>query len=292
MHRITQMHYVAAMRVPRGLVIGLLIVSPATAFAQGTTTPPPVTPPAAPPGKSADVWGGLNAGGLSPPPPLATVAASTEPAEPDIVDDLDDAKASDAERGLSWFWLEAQGGYQFAGLVQLDGEANDLTGGLFATEGHGGVASFGLGAQLIFMTIGVRGRIGVFPEWQMGSFGGELGLKLPLGVVEPRFDLGGGYAVLANLDGALGDAFDLNGFYVRAGAGVDFYPVELLSLGIHATWEVTGFTRSAIRGEQLDALSADPTVGPLSDAQRTTLGQSASGYGAAAAAMGTIGLHF
>jgi hypothetical protein len=44
------------------------------------------------------------------------------------------------------------------------------------TESNGGVMSAGIGAQIVFLTLGARARLSFFEEWQMGRVGGELGL--------------------------------------------------------------------------------------------------------------------
>jgi len=171
--------------------------------------------------------------------PSGQPAAASRPEE-----ELDQAKKRDSGRGLSWFWLEAEGGYEHIDLTTFDG-GSAFTGGLISESADGGAVSAGIGAQLVFLTLGARARFGFFDAYRLGRIGGELGLRLPLGRLEPRFDLGAGYAALGTFDGVATDDFAVGGVYARAGAGLDFFPVELMSIGAHATFDVLALTRAA-----------------------------------------------
>jgi hypothetical protein len=205
-------------------------------------------------------------------------------------DDLDESKEEDSGRGLSWFWLEAQGGFEHVGLQTFNVDEETFSAGFVETVSNGGVLSAGLGAQLVFVTIGARGRMGFFPDWQIGRIGGEIGFKIPVGFVEPRFDLGAGYAALASFDSLVPEQISVQGFYVRAGAGVDFYPVDVLALGVVATFDFMGLTRPGLTPAELAELrAAHPDV---TDAEADGLAADGSGYGATFAIQGNIGLHF
>jgi len=190
---------------------------------------------------------------LAPPPPLGASPTSSAAAPGALVrpaaaprpdEELERAKKSDSGRGLSWFWLEAEGGYEHIDLTTFDG-GSSFTGGSISESADGGAVSAGIGAQLVFLTLGARARFGFFDEYRLGRIGGELGLRLPLGRLEPRFDLGAGYAALGTFDGVAPDDFAVGGAYARAGAGLDFFPVELMSIGAHATFDVLALTRAA-----------------------------------------------
>jgi hypothetical protein len=245
----------------------------------------------------------MNAGGLQPPAPLdpnagrppTTGEGGAAPANPpptSLSGELDDSKDKDSGRGLSWFWVEAQGGYEHVGLQTFDvsGEALGPSAGFFDTTANGGVIGAGLGAQIIFVTIGARGRMGFFSDWWLGRVGGEVGFRIPIGIVEPRFDVGAGYAALASFDEDVPEQIGVSGFYVRAGAGVDFYPVEVLAIGIVATFDALGLSRSGLTPEELAAVrAARPET---TDAEAASLTQDSTGYGATFALQGTVGLHF
>lgn len=293
----------AATSIAALLVVGLGLGAPAVARAQGA--PPPEPPasgqPAGQPPPPADPWGGMNAGGLQPPAPLDPNAgqppttggpAPANPPPTSLSGELDDSKDKDSGRGLSWFWVEAQGGYEHVGLQTFDvsGEALGPSAGFFDTTANGGVIGAGLGAQIIFVTIGARGRMGFFSDWWLGRVGGEVGFRIPIGIVEPRFDVGAGYAALASFDEDVPEQIGVSGFYVRAGAGVDFYPVEVLAIGIVATFDALGLSRSGLTPEELAAVrAARPET---TDAEAASLTQDSTGYGATFALQGTVGLHF
>ena len=178
------------------------------------------------------------------------------------------------------------------GLHTFNVDERALTAGLVETESNGGAISAGLGAQIFFLTIGARGRMGFFEAWQIGRVGGELGFRIPIGFVEPRFDLGAGYAALGNFNGVVAENVDIRGFYARAGAGVDFFPVNVLSIGGHASFDFMGLTRPGLDPTQIQAIANDPDSGDVSEAERQALALEGSGYGASFAIQGTIGLHF
>lgn len=265
-----------------------LIAGPS--FSQGA--PPSSTAGTPPP---ADPWGGMNAGGLAPPAPMTNAqpqppTAEQAPPPTTLTSDLDESKEKDSGRGVSWFWIEVQGGYEHIGLQTFEVDGGDLSAGFTETTANGGVVSAGLGAQIIFLTLGVRGRLGFFPDWQAARIGGEVGFKIPVGFVEPRFDLGAGYAALTNLDGVVPEAIGINGFYVRAGAGVDFYPVEILALGVVASFDFLGLSRSGLSPTEIAELrSSRPDV---TEAQAQALALDGTGYGAGFALQGNVGLHF
>jgi len=254
----------------------------------GTTTPPP-----------ADTsWGGMNAGGLAPPPPITgsgtpppSGAGGAPQSSADIRNDLDSSKDNDSGRGLSWVWVEVQGGFEHVGLKTFNVDEKNFSAGLVETTSSGGVISAGAGAQLIFLTLGVRGRMGFFDAWQIGRIGGELGFRIPLGIIEPRFDLGGGYAALGSFNTVVPQQVSIDGAYARAGAGVDFYPVNILALGIHASFDFLALKRAGLSLADVEKLK-DPSGNSLPDAQKTLLEAEGSGYGATFALQGTVGLHF
>ncbi len=215
--------------------------------------------------------------GAYPPPngayPQATSAPPVSASTPPPVAPGED-KDEDSGRGLSWFWLEAQGGYEHLDLTTFDG-SSPLAVPFGSTTADGGVVSAGLGAQLVFVTLGARARFGFFEDYRLSQVGGELGFRIPLGQLEPRFDLGGGYAGLGNFDELVADSITVEGFYARVGAGLDFYPVEVMSLGLHASFDVLGMTSAPVAGAELAAALEE---------------QTSLGYGLALQA--SAGLHF
>ena len=280
-------------RLAASIAFAAATVAPSTlAFAQGApATQPPTSPPAD--------WGGLNSGGLAPPAPLTpgstqtpapnpsqSPPSRTPPANNDFRADLDKSKDKDSGRGLSWFWVDAYGGFEHAGLQTFNKSEKEFSAGLVPTTASGGVIGAGIGAQIFFVTLGVRGRMGFFDAWQIGRIGGEVGFRFPLGRLEPHFDVGGGYAGLANLDL---ENVSIKGGYARANAGLDIYPVKVLSIGPEASFDFLGTSRSAVGAADLATLRAkNPQV---TDAQAALLSKSGTGLGATFAIVGVIGIH-
>lgn len=202
--------------------------------------------------------------------------------------DLESSKEHDAGRRLTWFWLEASGGFEAVGLHTFNVDETNLTAGFVDTSDNGGAIDAGIGARFYIFTVGARGRMGFFKAWQIGRIGGELGLRFPLGVFEPHLELGGGYAALGNFDGIVAEKISIDGGYARASAGLDLFPVSALSLGAFASFDFMGLTRPSVSPADLAALQG---ANAITDAQSQILAASGSGYGSTFSIQGMIGLH-
>jgi hypothetical protein len=274
-----------------GVVAVSLLSASSLAFAQpepvpghgpGEPPPPGMPPPQAAPPPAP----GPSAGGLIAPEPIDPREERT-PSETEKR--LDAAKEEDSGRGLSWFYLDAEGGFQHVGLETFDVDTSNLTAGLMKTEANGGFVGAGVGLQLFILTVGPRFRAAFFDDFQIFSVGGELGLRFPIGFLEPHFELGGGYAALGSLGGALAgvsDAVAIRGGYGRVSGGLDVYPVKVLSVGLGASWEFMGLARP---GLSLD--DGDPASRELDDGQRAALAAEGSGFGSAVSIFAKLGLH-
>jgi hypothetical protein len=147
-----------------------------------------------------------------------------------------------------------------------------------------------LGARLAWFTIGPRFRVGFFEDFQMFSIGGDLGMRFPIGIVEPFFNLGAGYTALGNFSEGLGDVASqiaIRGIDARVHAGVDFFVTKIFAIGVGASWELLVLTRP---GVDLTALSDQGQS--LEEQQRATLAAEGSGYGSAFNVGARLGLHF
>ncbi len=264
-------------------VLAALAVTLWSVAAQAQEPPPPGAPPPPPPPAPE----GPSAGGLTAPPPIDTTADSRGETERD----LDEAEEEDSGRGLTWFYVNAQGGFQHVGLETFAVDESNLTAGLATTEASGGFYGVGLGAQLLFLRIGPRFRHGFFPDWQMFSIGGELGIRIPIKFMDLHFDLGGGYVALGSLGGALAsqsDAIDVNGGYGRIGGGLDFFIGEIFSVGPFVSWEFMGLTRPGVDPTEVpDECESDPDA-----ARECALAREGSGFGSAITVGGMLGLNF
>lgn len=238
-----------------------------------------------------------SAQGLAPPAPLPPEEREEESS---TAKDLDTSQKKDSKRGLEWIYVDLQGGFQIVGLRTFNLDEENFTGGFVATESQGFVTSAGVGLRLVFLTFGARARVGFFESWDLFSVGGELGLRLPFGNLEPHFNLGGGYTALGSFESSLKsgavekalDQTDIAGFYVRAGAGVDYYITPTFSVGALASFEVLGLTRPALDASKINELKADSSLTDVQKRKADLLAFEGTSYGAAGTAMAVVGLHF
>lgn len=258
---------------------------PATAPVPSTTAPPAEPPPSFP--------SDLQAGGLAPPPPAATTAPAAPPTQTEK--DLEESKKKDSKRGLTWFWFNAEGGFSQVDLRTFSVDDTDFTVGFVPTKATGGTVGAGLGVRIFVLTIGARGRIGFFDPWQMFTVGGEIGIRIPIGRVEPHFELGGGYAALGSVTGIVqsaSDAISIAGGYGRIGGGVDIFLAPWFSVGIDVSGDFLAMVRPGLSQDQIATIK---NTGSLSEAQRLAadgLGLEGSSYETAWGATGVLGLHF
>lgn len=246
-----------------------------------TQAPPPAFPPS------------LQAGGLTPPPSTTTTPNNGAPNP--TQSDLDKAQKEDSKRGLEWFWFNAEGGFSYVDMRTFSGTSKDFTSGFVPTQTMGATAGAALGVKLLFFTIGARGRVGIFDPFQLVTVGGEVGMHFPLGRVEPHFELGGGYALAANIGGlskGSSDAISIAGGYGRLSAGVDVFPLPFLSVGVLGSAELLGLARPALTAAQVQAIKDDKNVSDVRKSAADGLATAGSSAGLAAGATAVIGLHF
>ncbi len=223
----------------------------------------------------------LETGGLTPPPTTPLPAG-----ESTTVNQLERAEREDAGRGLEFVWVEADAGYEYISLQTF--QANALLDAE-VVEDQGSAFAFGLGAgvRLIFLTLGARFRLAQFSDWDLWTLNGEVGLHVPLGVLEPAFTFGAGYASLGALDlggnAALDpDRIDVSGFDVRLGAELNWYVNPLLSLGVRGSGELLVLYRNG----------AAPGPTPNEQEAARVYERDGDGIGIAVSASGVVGLHF
>lgn len=257
--------------------------SPSWSAPQPAPQPPPAYPP------------NLQAGGLTPPTTTATAQPPPVGAPNQTEKDLDKAQKEDSKRGLEWFWLNVEGGFSYVDMRTFVVNDKDFTAGLVPTQAIGGVVGAGLGVRLIFLTIGARGRIGFYDPWNMFTVGGEIGIHIPLGKIEPHFELGGGYAALGNVNGLLQgstDAISISGGYGRLSAGLDIFATPWLSIGFLASGDFLGLVRPGLTGAQIAAIQADPKINDIQKDAAKGFGAEGSSFGLAGGATLVAGLHF
>jgi hypothetical protein len=214
----------------------------------GAQSPQPAPYPSAPSPYTPTTPPPLETGGLRPPssPPPT-------PAQSETIQQLERAEKEDAGRGLSFFWVDVEGGYEYVALQAFHADSL-LDDRLLADDGSGLMLGVGAGVRLIFVTLGARFRLGHFSDWDLWTLGGEVGLHLPVGSLETSFTAGAGYAALArpSVDDAPpgfdADAIDVSGLDTRLGANLDYYVNPLLSFGVRGSFEALFLWRAAASG--------------------------------------------
>jgi hypothetical protein len=247
--------------------------------------------PYAAPGSS-----GLEQGGLTPPGTGPTPSDTAyEPKNDPAAASMEEAKTEDSGRGLSFLWLNAEGGYEVLGLQSF--KANNLVDKQIVKSREAGpIFGVGAGVQLVALTLGGRFRLGTFGQWQLFTLNAEGGLHIPIGSVEPYFTFGGGYASLGafdpnntNLD-LTGADVRIHGWNVRGGFGLDFFLTPVVSIGANLTGEILFLTRPGVSASKLTSPTETPTDAEQKAAQLYAADGSSIGTGGTLT--GVVGLHF
>ena len=116
-----------------------------------------------------------------------------------------------------------------------------------------------------------------FSKAKLWTLGGEVGMHIPMGSLEPYFSVGGGYTSGA-FDGVEG--VSASGFNLRPLAGLDYYVSNTLSLGGTLSGDILFLNRPKVAVADLGAL--DPAI----------YGEDGSGIGAGVTFTAVVGLHF
>ncbi len=235
----------------------------------------------------APTGSGLDAGGLAPP---GGGAADPYQPPPSTEQDLAAAEARDSGRGLQLFWLDAEAGFTLLGLRTFkdDGLVDPA---VVATQRGGLTLGGGLGVRLVFITLGPRFRFGTFGDWQVYTLNGEVGLRIPVGRVEPYALLSGGYASVGAVkvhDRVDSSDVDIRGWNLRAGGGADVYLSKAFTLGGRLTGDALFLTRPGVDPVALAEAGSGPDGARLQAVYRTD----GSSIGAALTASAVVGLHF
>lgn len=191
-----------------------------------------------------------SAGGLvAPDGDLDSADSRTE-----IEEELERADRADSGRGLEYVWLSGDVGPAWLDLAPLSRGA--IFPGL--DETGGGVAfGGGLGARILYLTVGVRARGMSLSSFSAWSVMGELGVRLPLGRLEPFGRAGFGYLGTGNVS-ADGAEVSAGGFASRLSGGLDYYFSDVFSLGVELSLDLGSLSRRAIDPSLLDSGAQSP----------------------------------
>lgn len=218
---------------------------------------------------------------------------------------IDRAPREDDSHVRKPFWIDGGLGWQRLDLttfyVQRVSGSTALTADLAPRIVSGPGANVGLGARFSLLTLGLRLGMTLFDAasspsvdgtLQLYSIDAELGVRMPIGRVEPYLVLGVGYSVLGGLGDAvsgLGKGLDIDGANGRIGLGLDYFANPYLSFGIRGTAEALFLAR---RGVSLRDLAAAQSVDTVGEAKARALEGGGSSVGTAFAITAGPGLHF
>jgi hypothetical protein len=191
-------------------------------------TPATMPPPGGPPGYTSNAYNNGQ------PPPGQAPRSDTERA-------LKDAEDRDSHRGLEWFSLQPEVGLQHLSLTAFSGSSQ----GSASTSGFGPVLGALANVRLLFVTIGVRARYGIYSDYKLWNVGPEVGFHLPIGNLEPYGFVGGGLSGLAGLPSVGNVDLSASGFHIRIGGGLDYYLSRSFSVGGAISTEMVKLSYSA-----------------------------------------------
>ena len=235
----------------------------------------------------------MSAGGLAPPDPLRGNVQQNGPTN-ETERELEEAEKKDSGRGLEWFFLEPEVGYEWIGLETF--KSDGLTyAKQVSTRDSGLMVGGTAGLRLVFLTLGARARLGMFDQWNVATFDGEAGVRFPLGSVEPYLSLGAGYAYLGSMDtsGWGADDVEISGWNARAGFGLNIYVTNVLTIGANVTGEALFLKRPGVNlSSATSSGGSGSTAEQLDEASRKLAQADGTGVGGALTASFVAGLHF
>lgn len=224
--------------------------------------------------------------------PSATAAGGAQQSGSSATESqLKEAEAKDAKRGLEWFWMSAEGGISHVSLTSLSGKDSEpLLAGPAKSAGFGPSLGVGAGVRLFILTVGVRGRMAMMPDFQYLSISPEVGLHIPLGNLEPYVFIGGGYSRLLGLSDA-NSGSRVHGGNIRLGAGLDYYLTPNFSAGAIVSGESTFLGRSKLGGDATTPAEGQ-ALSEKEQAQNVLRTTEGSGIGTVVTASAVLALHF
>jgi hypothetical protein len=254
------------MRIVRAFVGHLaffsVVVLPLGAAAQLAPPPPMQSGGLAPPSKDS-----------GPPAPAAPQVSATQR-------ELEQAQENDSGRGLEFVYFEAEGGAELASLDAIS-KTGSLVPSTSKTSGFGPLFGASSGLRLLYFTVGPRFRFAHTNDWDLWTLNLDFGWRVPLGRLEPHGEMGAGYARVGHSADQVADVFPnvtVSGFDIRLGAGVDYFPTNVFSIGATVDLDFLRLSRGR--------------VAPLRANTGADFTTDASSLGLGVNACAVVGLHF
>jgi hypothetical protein len=198
-------------------------------------------------------------------------------------------------------WIDAQAGLESVQLRTFNADFDTVSVGFLPTGGVGPTANIGAGVRLVFVTLGFRGRVSSFEgnaptqtvgAWQIWTFDGELGLRVPLGRLEPHASLTAGYSSFGGFGTAvrgLSAGLDVHGVDARVDAGADYWVTRTISVGVDVSGGLLAVARPGVSARDL---ATPKEIGTVNDAKARVLEANGSSVGSTFAVTAVLGVHF
>jgi hypothetical protein len=181
-------------------------------------------------------------------------------------------------------WAEVEGGVSSLHLRTLAVDEAAGRVGFVDTDALVPVMGAGAGLRLSVVSIGPRVRIDRADGFDRWSIGGEVGIRVPVSIFEPYFELGGGQTAIANVKDASSVAqgiTHISGYYARVGGGIAVRPQRLLEISARATWEFIGLAPSGASTAAFESIGRDVAMGRHEKAWENGRKLGGMGYGSA-----------
>ncbi|NOY90203.1 MAG: outer membrane beta-barrel protein [Deltaproteobacteria bacterium] len=152
--------------------------------------------------------------------------------------------ASDDDHGV--LYIGADFGYSWINLVQFS--SNNFIPVAERRDGSGWSTALSAGFRILWFTVGGRGTLSSYPGFEVGTVGLDLGLHLPIPVFEPYVRGGLSYGWMGNANYSNPNLSDtsVTGLVADAGAGVDIYLNDHISIGAGVDAVFLNLTRQKI----------------------------------------------
>jgi len=205
-----------------------VLVSPATARAQGLEPPPP----------------------MQQPPPTTNTPGLPGSEPPNVAPEtVNDQESEDSGLGLEWVWLNADAGFGYANMESFSTKSL----GMQKTASSGPAFGVGAGVRLLFLTLGLRARDLILDMGNLWEIGAEAAFHIRVWHIDPYFGVRGGYNFVGSLDSstvgtAVGNSSgaSVHGFNVGPMAGIDVYFSHAFSVGADVDAQFLFISRPAV----------------------------------------------
>jgi hypothetical protein len=165
---------------------------------------------------------------------------------------------------------------------------------MFPSEERGFGYGFGAGVRVSIITLGPRLRVISLDHQRIFSFGGELGLRIPIGAFGICASMSGGYASRGHIDvpdPSIG-LVSTTGYYGSLGAGIDMEVIGPLLMGFGFSYSLYAFTPEGVSGDDLKGISQDILAGRASQAWSDARRVAGVGYGTSLTFSARVGVRF